>query len=108
MSGLFTVGDVTSFRAELAAVHDTLPAPQNRHLTLIDIRKMNVQAQEVVTAFSRIFTEQKYQSLRLAIVVSLSLTRSQVKRAAEWRSCQYFSTVAEAENWLLDEHRDAA
>ena len=64
---------------------------QNEHLTLVDIREMDIQAQDSVVAFQRVLTDPSKTSKRLAFVVARSLARMQIKRAADSRDARYFS-----------------
>lgn len=108
MGGFFEAADVILFVVALEQALARLGKSVDRHLTIVDMREMSVQAQERVEAFRKILDHPAYRSSRLAIVASPSLARSQVKRAAEGRQAEYFNTPDEAEAWLFGNERPAA
>ncbi|MDB5679872.1 hypothetical protein [Sphingomonas bacterium] len=101
MSGFFTPADIAAFRAARAVEHAKLTCRRNRHLTLNDISGMQVQAQDIVTAFQSLLADPAYRSRRLAFVISRTLARSQLMRALEVRTARCFEDAATAEAWLL-------
>lgn len=103
MSGFFTPDDINRFREARNQAHLHLRCEPNQHLTLVDICRMQIQSQDAVACFSRIFQETRYASRAIAIVVSQSLSRMQVQRAASGRDVRYFmNDAAAARQWLLD------
>lgn len=101
LSGFFAPSDVDRFVAERNAAFRQLRSAPNQHLTLVDIRTMAIQSQDSVEAFQRVLSDPRTVSRRLAFVVAKSLARLQIHRAAADREAGYFTTVAEAEAWLL-------
>jgi hypothetical protein len=108
MGGFFSPSDIADFRKARDEAHMRLRCGPNQHVTLIDIRSMKIQSQEAVAEFQKLFAERRQRSRRIAIVVSSSLSRTQVKRAAAGRDAGYFQDPAEAEAWLLDRLEQAA
>lgn len=108
MSGFFAADDIARFVQARDAAHRQLLSAPNQHVTLVDIREMQIQAQDSVAAFQRVLANPVIRSRRLAFVVARSLARLQVQRAADTRDAAYFADVADAERWLLDESAVAA
>lgn len=108
MSGFFEADDIAAFVKARDAAHQQLLSAPNQHVTLVDIREMQIQAQDSVAAFQRVLANPAIRSRRLAFVVARSLARLQVQRAADARDAVYFADVAEAERWLFDESAAAA
>lgn len=107
MSGLFTPEDVARFLAARHEAHAALGCAPNRHLTLNDVREMNIQPQQTVAAFHALLAGSEHRSRRLAFVVGPTLARSQLMRALAGRHSRCFGTVAEAEAWLFEEAAEA-
>jgi hypothetical protein len=103
IAGFFTTSDIQEFARGLAAAQRGLRCAPNRHLTLVDIRAIDIQAQDSVEAFQRVVGDPATSARRLAFVVGLSLARRQIRRAAETRSAAFFVTPEEAENWLFSD-----
>ncbi|RZL22335.1 MAG: hypothetical protein EOP64_08350, partial [Sphingomonas sp.] len=82
MSGFFLEADIRAFEEARNEAHSQLRCGPNEHLTLVDIRSMQIQSQEAVAAFKRILDNPAYKSKRIAIVVSHTLARMQIQRAA--------------------------
>jgi hypothetical protein len=108
MSGFFEAEDIARFMHARDVAHRQLLSAPNQHLTLVDIREMQIQAQDSVAAFQRVLANPVMKSRRLAFVVARSLARLQAQRAADRRDAAYFSDPAEAERWLLDDSAVAA
>lgn len=105
MSGFFLEADIRAFEEARNEAHSQLRCGPNEHLTLVDIRSMQIQSQEAVTAFKRILDNPAYKSKRIAIVVSHTLARMQIQRAAVDRDVMYFSEdLLVARKWLLNGH----
>ncbi len=104
MSGLLTLGDVDEFYKTRRDAHAALGLPKNAHLTLNDVRALNILPQETLAAFCEMLADPDYHSRRLAFVVGPTLVRAQVVRALGGRgNARCFNDVAEAEAWLLEE-----
>lgn len=104
MSGFFRPADVQAFEAARNEAHRQLKCGKNRHLTLVDMRQMLIQSQDAVVEFQRVLNNPASQSRKIAIVVSQTLARMQIERAAERRDVQFFTDgTAEARRWLLSD-----
>lgn len=103
MGGFFGPDDISGFVGARNKAHRKLSCGPNQHVTLVDIRNMSIQAQESVSNFAAVLANPRYASKRLAFVVSRSLARLQVKRAAEGREARYFTCPEEAASWLTSE-----
>jgi hypothetical protein len=101
MAGFFEDDDIARFVNARDQAHQLLQCPRNGHLTLVDIRGMDIQAQDSVTSFQKILADPVNVSKRIAFVVVRSLAWMQIKRAAESREARYFMCPEEAEMWLL-------
>ncbi|MBW6527091.1 hypothetical protein KZ813_09600 [Sphingomonas sp. RHCKR7] len=101
MAGFFDAPAIARFVTARDAAHARLTCPANAHLTLVDIRAMDIQAQDSVAQFRAVLADPRHASRRLAFVVARSLARSQIRRAAAEREACYFETVEQAEAWLL-------
>lgn len=101
MSGFFEPADIASFVAERDAAFRQLKTRPNEHLSLVDIRAMDIQASESVMGFQQVLADPRYRSRRIAFVVGRSLAAMQIRRAAKGRDTQFFDELDEAEAWLL-------
>ena len=108
IAGFFTPEDVARFVADRNAAFKQLRCQPNEHLTLVDIRDMAIQPQNAVAEFEKALHTPGVYSRRIAIVTRTSLSRSQVKRAANGRDIAYFDDIDAAEAWLLNASADAA
>ena len=102
MSGLFEAEDVAAFVAARREAHAALGCAPGRHVTLNDVRAMNIQSQETVAAFRALLAAPEFPSRRLAFVVAPTLARSQLARALDTRAARCFEDPAEAEAWLFE------
>ncbi len=101
LAGFFEPADVERYVAARNAAHQRLTCAPNQHVTLVDVRDMKIQQQDIVKTFTAVMADPRYHSRKLAFVVALSLARMQLLRASANRSAQYFSSIEEAEAWLL-------
>lgn len=108
MSGFFHPADVANFVAERHVAHKQLRCGPNQHLTVVDIRDMAIQSQDAVAAFQKALHTPSVYSRRIAIITRNSLSRTQVRRAADGRDIAYFDDPAAAEEWLLSGDAQAA
>ena len=109
MSGFFAPNDVAALKGELAGAHRELTCGPNRHLTLLDIREMEIQRQDTLAEFASLLNDPVYQARQLAVVVAQSLARMQMARAAAARDARFFKDdLAAAERWLVDLQAQAA
>lgn len=101
LGGFFTIEEIAAFDQARGAAYQRLRCAPNQHVTLIDMRATVIQSQEAVDAFTKSISEPSTKSRKVAFVVSKSLARLQVKRVAAQRDAAYFTTLEEAEAWLL-------
>lgn len=101
LSGFFTSEDIARFNVARLEAYSALRCEPNQHVTLIDIREMHIQAQARIGDFQQGIADPRTAAKRLAFVVARSLARLQVQRAAQGREAGYFTSVEEAEAWLL-------
>ena len=101
LAGFFEAADVERYVAARDAAHAKLTCGPHAHVTLVDVRDMKIQPQEIVQAFGTVLANPRYRSRKLAFVFSLSLARKQLVRASEGRSALFFTDIEEAEAWLL-------
>lgn len=104
MTGLFTLDDVREFCEARKQAHEELGLPKNAHLTLNDVRNLNIIPQDTLRAFGEMLADADYHSRRLAFVVAPTLVRGQVARALDGRKdARWFEDPAQAEAWLFAE-----
>lgn len=101
LSGFFSPANVAEFVKERDRAHRRLKCGPNEHVTLVDIREMAIQPQDSVAAFQQMLSSPAAASRRLAFVITRSLARRQIKRAASSRHAAYFESAEEAESWLF-------
>jgi hypothetical protein len=102
MSGFFEEADIFQFVVARDKAISELTAKSDHRFTLVDIREMQIQSQESVNAFQRVLSNPATISKPVAFVVSASLARLQIRRAAADRTAEYFTSLEAAEKWLLD------
>jgi len=101
MGGFFTTDDIARFVVARDAAHGQLHCAPNQHMTLNDVRQMDIQTQESVLAFQAVLANPRHRSRKLAFIHASTLARMQLRRAAANRAVEYFATVEEAERWLF-------
>jgi hypothetical protein len=107
LSGFFNPDDVNRFVEARDDAHRQLRCGPNEHLTLVDIRDMQIQSQDIVEAFATMLSKPECKSKRIAFIVTQSLARLQIKRAASGRGAGYFNDdPVAAEAWLLGDLED--
>lgn len=100
MSGFFDGGDIARFIAAQNDAYRQLQCPANQHVTLVDIRDMQIQSQDSVLEFQKRLADPQVAARRIAFVVSRSLARMQIQRAAAGRPAALFTSEEEAIAWL--------
>jgi len=108
MGGFFRRADIADFVEARRAAHAALQCPPNAHLTINDIRAMDIQSHDIVEAFREMLAAPEYRSRRLAFVVANTLARSQAIRALESREARWFTDPAQAEAWLFADEQEEA
>jgi len=100
MSGFFSPKDIARFTAERDAAHLQLRCGPNQHVTLVDIRGMQIQLQGSVAEFQKVLSNPRTAGKRIGFVVAQSLARHQLRRAADGRVAEFFTSEDEALRWL--------
>lgn len=109
MRGFYDIQDVAAFFDARRTAHAELGMAPNQHLTLNDLRGMQIQKQDVIQAFQIGLAEASEKARKLAIVVDAAMAKSQASRAIDSADTRYFTDLAQAEAWLLaDEDGRAA
>lgn len=103
MGGFFSKQDIQRFALAQDEAYARLTCSRNQHVTMVDIRAMQIQAQDSVAAFQMRMSNPKVAAKRIAFVVSKSLTRMQIKRATSNLNAQLFSSYGDAEAWLFED-----
>lgn len=101
MTGFFAPGDVACFIAARDAAHARLTCAPNRHCTIVDVREMKIQAQDIVAAFQSLLADPAHRSRKLAFVIAPTLARTQLLRAIGSRAIRTFECPHAAEDWIL-------
>lgn len=105
LGGFFSRADIDAFLAAREVAHAQLRCGPNQHVTLADVRAMQIQAQDIVAAWGDVLSGSAYRSRKLAFVQASSLARMQLQRAAAMRDVRYFSALADAEAWLFEDEQ---
>ncbi len=100
MGGFFDGATIQQLRAELVEAVASLSCPPNDHVTLCDIRQMDIQSQERVGDFSRLVGSEDLRSRKLAFVTAKSLARLQAKRLTSREGVDFFTDIDTALAWL--------
>lgn len=108
MHGFYDVGDVAAFFDARRTAHAELGLPRNQHLTLNDLRGMQIQKQEVIEAFQLGLAAPEEKARKLAIVVDAAMAKGQASRAIASDDTRYFTDLGEAEAWLFEGDADRA
>ena len=104
LSGLFKPKDVSAFFEARRKAHAELTSAPGQHVTLTDLRTMNVLPQDTVDAFGVLLTDPQSRARRLAFVTAPTLVRSQLARVLagrDGRCTPCITDPVEAESWLL-------
>lgn len=100
--GFFTPESVRQFFEERGLAHRKLRCGPGQHLTLVDLSRFAVQAQDTTTHFSAVLADPVFRSRKLAFVTASALTRIQLLRTLGSSSqAGVFDDMVEAEAWLF-------
>jgi SpoU rRNA methylase family enzyme len=100
MGGFFDSATIAAMRRDLVVAIAALPCVANAHVTLCDIREMDIQSQERVEEFARLVGSDDIRSRRLAFVTAKSLARLQARRLTSREGVEFFSEIKAALDWL--------
>lgn len=101
MGGFFDSATIQQLRAALVEAVSSLSCAPNMHVTLCDIRQMDIQSQERVGEFSRLVGSDDIRSQKLAFVTAKSLARLQAKRLTSREGVEFFGDMESALAWLM-------
>ncbi len=106
MGGVFATDEAHACAAAKEAAVDSLGPPYD-HSTLVDIRDLRLQTQEIFAIFTNFVANTKHKSRRIAIVAGEGTARMQFRRVAERAplraDMRFFTAVDEARGWLEDD-----
>ncbi len=102
VSGFFKREEVVPFMLALRDGILAIECPPGQHLMLMDMGAVSLHSGDVVDAFSRQVGGARLIPRRLAVVVSGSLARMQVRRMFPGLEMTFFDDAATAEHWLLE------
>ena len=107
MSGVFAVDEAHACAAAKEAAVDSLGPPYDDHSSLVDIRDLRLQPQEIFAVFTNFVATTKHKSRRIAIVGGEGTARMQFRRVAERAPLRdhmrFFTDADEARDWLVEE-----
>jgi hypothetical protein len=105
MAGVLSVDEARACAAAKEAAVDSLGAPFD-HCTLVDVRDLRLQPQEVFAIFTSFVAATEHKSRRIAIVGGEGTARMQFRRVAERaplrNDMRFFTAFDEARDWLKD------
>lgn len=109
LSGFFDHEVFARFVAEREKAFAKLTCAPNAHLTLVDLRRCQLQPQVLAEAFKQLMSESHRRSFRMAFVFGDSPARMQVRRLlTERNDIGLFTDEASAMGWLTDAGARAA
>jgi hypothetical protein len=103
--GFLDMQTVADFDESYRAAKARLDADRSRHITLIDISELKIQAQNVVSDFALMLSDPSIHSARLAFVTGDTPAKMQLRRLIG-DNAALFDTMEEARQWLLRPFRD--
>ena len=111
MAGVLSMTEAHACAAAKEAAVESLGPPFDAHSTLVDVRELRLQAQEIFSIFTDFVANTKHKSLRIAIAAGQGTARMQFRRVAE-RSplradMRFFTDLDEARDWLEAESETA-
>jgi hypothetical protein len=106
MSGVLSIEEAHIIAAAKEAAVESL-GPPYRHSTLLDVRDLRLQPQEIFAIFTNFVATTRHKSRKIAIVAGEGTARMQFRRVAERAplrdDMRFFTIVAEARDWLEDD-----
>lgn len=101
VEGFWDVSTVHAYQAELLPIMELARAERGSVLILSDARNFPVQSAEVAAEFARTPRESDPMWDRLATVMKSTLGKMQGARALAGSGARFFTSMEEAEAWLL-------
>ena len=108
MRGFYGPADVLRYRKAIDAATTELGGEPAQQVMINDITGMQIQLQDIVTAFRGFMADPRYVGRRVAFIVTTSLARMHVERVMQGRTARTFVCREEAESWLFGEGARAA
>jgi hypothetical protein len=104
MAGVLSVDEAHACAAAKEAAVDSLGPPYD-HMTLVDVRGLRLQPQEIFAIFTNFVATTRHKSRKVAIVGGEGTARMQFRRVAERAplrdDMRLFTVMAEARDWLV-------
>ena len=104
MGGVMSIEEAHACAAAKEAEVERLGPPYDAHSTLVDIRDLRVQPQEILAIFTNFVAATKHKSRRIAIVGGEGTARMQFRRIAERAplraGMRFFTDPREALDWI--------
>lgn len=104
MSGVLSMAEAHACAAAKEAAVERLGPPYDAHSTLVDIRDLRLQPQEIFAIFTNFVATTKHKSRRIAIVGGEGTARMQFRRVAERMplrdGMRLFTRMEDARDWL--------
>lgn len=112
MGGVMSIEEAHACAAAKEAEVDRLGPPYDDHSTLVDVRELRVQPQDILAIFTNFVAATRHKSRRIAIVGGEGTARMQFRRIAESAplraGMRFFTDIGEARAWLEDDMAGAA
>ena len=106
MIGGFTLDEARECAAAKEAAVQELGPPFDAHSSLVDVRDLRIQTQDVFAIFTSFVANTKHKSRKIAIVGGEGTARMQFRRVAEREplrdDMRFFTAVEEARGWLRE------
>ncbi len=107
MIGGFTLDEARECAAAKEAAVRDLGPPFETHSSLVDVRELRVQTQDVFAIFTNFVAMTKHKSRKIAIVGGEGTARMQFRRVAEREplrdNMRFFTAVGDARGWLQEQ-----
>lgn len=105
LEGVLSIDEAHACAAAKEAAVESLGPPYDDHSTLLDIRDLRLQPQEIFAIFTNFVATTKHKSRKIAIVGGEGTARMQFRRVAERAplrdDMRFFTEAGEARSWLL-------
>ncbi len=112
MGGVFSLEEAIACAAAKESAVESLGPPYEAHSSLVDIRDLRIQPQEIFAVFTNFVATTKHKSRRIAIVAGEGTGRMQFRRVAESaplrNDMRFFTGVQEAHEWLKSDEGDTS
>ena len=104
MIGGFDMESARACAAAKEAAVDSLGPPYDDHSSLVDVRDLRVQPQDIFAIFTSFVARTRHKSRKIAIVGGEGTARMQFRRVAEREplrdNMRFFTALREAREWL--------